>query len=420
MTDGSGGFLSFGLGERAPEYRVLLALVAIQGFAWFLVFPLMPLYARSMGADGATIGFLMAFPAVFGVLLCIPGGMLVRRVGERGVFVLSFAFGIAASVTYFFATDVPWLFAGQMFFGASHAVFWPALTSYLGELGGTLRTGGGKLISFALGLNAVSYLAGPPLAGFLMDGIGSVYIFVIYAAVCLLGMERLRILAPGDETGTDGGEDQPVGRATTSGALELFGMPTFRFAVFGTWFSFASWGVLDTLFPLHVTDLGYGASALGLMLTLRSLVIVLCRFSAARLGEVIGFRTVSAVGLAILAASLLTISLTSSPAILVVASALAGAGPGFLPVANITLLAGALSRGRRPLGMAVNELSVGTGRLVGSSSAGVAGAALGFATTLGVAGGVVVGAAAILAVAASGRRPPGLLRRAGRGVRGAR
>ncbi len=391
----SDGWASFGLGARAVEYRVLLALVTIQGFAWFLVFPLMPLYARNLGAEPALIGFLMAFPAVFQVILCLPGGMLVRRLGEKGVFFLSFAFGIGAAVAYYSAHRVEMLFLGQMLFGASHAVFWPALTSYLGDLGSGLASGGGRLISFALGLNAVSYLAGPPLAGYLMEGVGSRYIFLLYLLVCLVGWERLRLLVRSDATGSI---DRGIASAAaSSGVGGLFGIPTFRFVVIGTWFSFASWGILDTLFPLHVIDLGYAPSALGLMLTLRSVVIVVCRFGAAGLGEILGFRRVAVLGLGLLSVSLLVLARAQAPWLLILASSVAGAGPGLLPVANITLLAGTLSGAMRPLGMAVNELFVGTGRLVGSSLSGIGAAAFGMGLTIGSAGGALAGAAAIMA-----------------------
>ncbi|MFO7941449.1 MAG: MFS transporter [Bacillota bacterium] len=387
-----GDKFSFGLGERAVEYRVLLALVVVQGFTWFLVFPLMPLHASALGASAAIVGFLMAFPAVFQVLICLPAGLLVRRLGERGVFLVSFTLGVAAAGTYYMAQNVTHLFLGQMLFGASHAVFWPALTSYLGDLGRELPEGAGSLISFALGLNAVSYLAGPPLAGYLMDHADPRYVFVIYLVAGVVGLERCRLLAAG------GGRRVPTPAGTGSGGefRSLFAIPTFRFAVLGTWCSFASWGALDALFPLHVSALGYGASSLGFMLTLRSLVIVGCRFSAARFGDLIGFRKVGLLGLALCGFSLVAMSVTASPVVLVLASSLAGAAPGFLPVANITLLAAALSDHDRPLGMAVNELFVGMGRLMGSSASGVVGATLGMAQGLGGAGVVLLSVTGLL------------------------
>ena len=149
---------------------------------------------------------------------------------------------------------------------------------------------------------------------------------------------------------------------------------------------------------MHVVDLGYAPSALGLMLTLRSLVIVICRFGAARLGELLGFRKVAVLGLGLLSVSLMVLARAQAPWLLILASSIAGAGPGLLPVANITLLASTLGGALRPLGMAVNELFVGTGRLVGSSLSGIGAAALGMGVTLGSAGGALAGAVAILAM----------------------
>jgi len=388
---------AFGLGDRAAEYRVLLVLVVIQGFTWFLVLPLMPLYAQRLGAEPTVIGFLMAATAFIQVVLCIPGGLLVRRIGERGVFFVSFILGVAAACTYYLAPDYRMLFAGQLLFGAANAVFWPSLASYLGELGSTLKTGGGRLISFALGLNAVSYLAGPPLAGYLLEGVEPRYIFVVYCVMCLLGIERVRTLVRPSEPSA-GADDLPGGTLTAQdGGLALFGLPTFRFVVIGTWFSFGTWAVLDTLFPLHVSALGYSASVLGLMLTLRSVVIVICRFAAAHIGERIGFHRTAIMALGVLAVSLISISLTDVPWILVLASSLAGTGPGFLPVSNVTLLSATLSSARRPVGMAINEVFVGTGRLMGSSVSGMLAATLGFGSAIGSVGFVLIAAAGLLA-----------------------
>ncbi len=62
-------------------YFVLCGVALLAMFSTSLLFPVIPLYAREMGASGVVIGFTVAGYWVSRILMEIPSGLISQRFG---------------------------------------------------------------------------------------------------------------------------------------------------------------------------------------------------------------------------------------------------------------------------------------------------------------------------------------------------
>jgi predicted MFS family arabinose efflux permease len=389
-------YLGFSLNEREYEYKLLLGLIFIQGFSWFLVFPILPLYAQHLGADPALIGLVMSAPSLFQIVLCIPGGILASRLGKRWIFRWALLLGVVAAVIYYFAPHVAWLFLAQFMFGTSHGLFWPSQGAYLADLATPEERS--SLLGFTFGLSAISFLAGPPLAGFLMDSVRPNTVFLVYLAMALLGLVLAQRLPTAAEQGgaLDSSGLGSLANESIAAIRELLSIPTMQFAVAGTLLMYLCWGVFDAFFPLHLQEVGLSATVLGLLLMVRGIVMGLLRFGGGAFAAKLGVSALLIIGLVASGLSLIALAFANALTPIIAVAVLAGFGPGLIPVATTTLIAGVLEEQQRPIGMGINELGVGVGRLTGSTTFGYVTQAAGLAVSFISAGALVVFGALIL------------------------
>ena len=183
---------------RASPFAVLIAL----GISNHLVLTgsrvVVSLDALSLGASAATVGGLLAVFALLPMFFAIPAGRLADRIGVRGP-MLAGSIGMAASAVI--ATvfpGLPALFVTAMLSGLSFMAFQVAAQYATGEMGGpAARTRNFGLL--ALGYSTSS-IAGPLIAGFMIDNAGFRAAFAVLALMPLLPIAVLagnRIALPG-------------------------------------------------------------------------------------------------------------------------------------------------------------------------------------------------------------------------------
>ncbi len=143
------------------------------------VIPVMPLYAKGLGATVAMIGLIVALRGVGTMVMDIPAGMLVSRFGERwslvgGTIVLMLVAGATA------VSGAPWQFAIVSFtMGGAWAVFLLARLSYVTEHAPIEFRG--RALSTIGGLGRVGNLIGPLIGGYVASMFGLQSTFYLQA-----------------------------------------------------------------------------------------------------------------------------------------------------------------------------------------------------------------------------------------------
>jgi MFS family permease len=248
--------------RRVPAVSPFTVLIAL-GIANHLVLTgsrvAVSLDALARGASAATVGGLMAFFALLPMFFAIPAGRLADRVGVRGPMLVG-SIGMltgAAIVTLF--PGLPSLFASAMVSGVSFMLFQVAAQYATGEMGGrAARTRNFGLL--ALGYSTSS-IAGPLIAGFVIDHAGFRAAFAVLALTPLLPIAVLgaRMIAlPGPH---------PAHAASArGGALELIAHPEIRRVFIINGLISMAWELHTLFVPIYGHAIGLSASGVGMVL----------------------------------------------------------------------------------------------------------------------------------------------------------
>ncbi len=175
-------FISLGTASR----RMALALF-LWGMGEGLWMFVRPLYVTELGGNPAQAGQVLAMAGLAPVLLMLPAGRLVDRVGPRGLLLSTWWIGTLAAVVLAVAPGWQWLFPGFFLYAMSAASI-PAIDSYIARdahhnrPGETLHT---REVQAMIAVVFAAYFAGtvfsPIIGGWLGQAFGLRTVFWVSA-----------------------------------------------------------------------------------------------------------------------------------------------------------------------------------------------------------------------------------------------
>ncbi len=343
-----------------------------------LIIPVLPLYARSMGASATLVGLLLASFGLTRLLVNLPATWLARRVGYRRLLIYSPA--IAAPLAVVCAlTGGFWVLALFCIMeGTLSGIYTITGTAaVVTETGAEKR--GRSLASYqAAGLLGTTL--GPALGGLAAQQFGPQAPFLAYAALSSLAAvwfsRRLRQQAlhqPADIR-----EDRLTIRTSYKSILIAPGLFTLWLVVFILVFTRV--GAQQITLPLlGAWKLGLDPQQIGLALSFSGLASLLLFYPAGWLADRYGRKLLIILGGLGMAGALLVFSISASYLTFVTAALLLGVGSGLAGPAPGAYLADILSS---------NDLTNGVGvyRLVGDAGATIAPLFFGWITDRGGVG----------------------------------
>ena len=214
------------------------------------------LHALELGASQFAIGVLVAFYAVFPMLLAIPVGKLVDRIGLWPPLILGVTGMAVALVLPPLFPGITVLYVSCITLGLSHLLFAIPIDASIGGIGGPeKRAANYTLLSMGW---AVSSFAGPVVAGLSIDYIGHVQVFWVLAGFSVLPMLILLFkpgLLPSMTT--------HAGKEKHGGVLELWRMPSLRTILISAGIINSANNLFQFYFPIYGHTLGFSASTIG-------------------------------------------------------------------------------------------------------------------------------------------------------------
>ena len=186
-----------------------------------------------------------------GALVCgLPGGIAAGRLGARRAVLIGLTLMGLASLGFAFAGSFWALFAARFVQGGGSAFTWAGALAWL--LAVAPRERRGELLGSAMGAAVFGALFGPVI-GAVAALLGRGVVFAALSALSVvLGAWAFRLEdAPAEEPSSPAGSGRALRNRSSSGGLVLMALPSLLF------------GILSVLGPLHLSDAGWGAAAIG-------------------------------------------------------------------------------------------------------------------------------------------------------------
>ncbi len=150
--------------KRHASLGILFVVVFVDLLGFGMVIPVLPLYAKKLGAQEAWVGLLSSGYSAMQFVFAPIWGRLSDRVGRRPVLLVSIGMTAVAFAMYGFASDFAWLLAARLFAGVATANIAIAQAYVADVTTPETRAKGMGLIGAAFGLG---FVLGPAFGGVL-------------------------------------------------------------------------------------------------------------------------------------------------------------------------------------------------------------------------------------------------------------
>jgi len=246
-----------------------LVVVAVAFFTdtilYYLLVPLLPMYARTYQLGPMGVGLLVWSYAVSLLVGTIPIGRLADRFGRRNSMLWGLAGLGASTVLFAFAQSFPLLVFARVLQGLSATATWTAGMALIADYFPSDQRG--KAMGTVFAFANLGILLGPPLSGWLTQNFGPRSPFLLAAGLALLdGAARAFLL-----------QDVEAAPGIRLGFRDLLKDGTVRVFAGAMAMGAGLWALLESTLPIHfdavlkmgpaVIGLCFAASALSHMLT---------------------------------------------------------------------------------------------------------------------------------------------------------
>jgi MFS family permease len=370
-----------------------------------LITPLLPAIRNSLGVSLASIGTFVSAYGMARLIVDLPSGALVSKVGPQAIAVTGVALNCVASVVAVFAPNFGMLLGARIGAGVGAGLLATVILSALSDVAPPeIR---GRVMSLYqvannLGIGLYPLIGGAVggwlgwRAGFACGAIAAVLSGLVLAPV----MGRLR------------GLKAPVGKAKKVGAAAVVSLSRAASVValaaifFGVVANMVNrHGFRNTVLPLFAeSHLGLNEVQTATGITVMSLTGILVTIPGAALGDRIGRKRVLVAGLAMLAVGdFIYPSLANSFTTFIVAGAIVGLGD-FFSSSQTALLSDMVEGPRRALALGAYRFFVDLGALIGPMLLASLLAHFGAETSIRTASALLLAGAIVGQVGIPGRR----------------
>jgi len=365
--------------------------------------PLLPLFAKSLGAEPEMIGFIVSASTLTGVFLKWPAGALSDIYDRRWLLLAGLLAFALPPFGYLLVDNVGWLIALRFAHGMATAVFGPIAMAVVADL--YRGTRGAALGTYTAATQAGAML-GPLLGGWLVTVSGFPAAFVmagILGCAALLLFLAIR-LPPQIAHIASGNGVQAVVRDMTRGARTVMGNVRVLVTSATDGARQVANGALMAFLPIYVVSIGMDAAQAGILFGVQSVTSFVSRPTMGWASDRIGRPPLILVGLILCAAAITVIPFTKLFIGLLGLSALFGFGEAIVNAAAAALVADLSELKTLGSAMGMQGAIMDIGHASGPILAGVLIGAFGFEIAFPIIAGIVLMAAACFQVAITGRR----------------
>lgn len=303
----------------------------------------------ALGASTQEVGLVAASYAFFALVLAIPGGRAIDRLGSTRVLYGSLVAMVGVGGAYAFADTIPQLFVLQMVNGVVELGVWLSVQTLASHAGtGDALAKHLSLFSFAWGLGIA---VGPTMGGLVYDRVGFAALAFTYGALAAAMLVAMWF-AP----------TRPAGLRTRGGGLgrdawHTAVQPAIRSVLLSSFVAMYIISIKNTFYPLLLQDRGIAVPFIGVLLSIMGVASLGVRVSLPVLLRRIGPGAVLMLGTVVGVVGISCTPWLLHPAMLVAAAVITGAGYGSNPPVAMQLLGEHSAESNRGLVMGLRAAS---------------------------------------------------------------
>jgi DHA1 family multidrug resistance protein-like MFS transporter len=394
--------------------RAALVRLCAAGFVAYCSYsicraPLLPLFARELGAGPSLIGFVMGASTLTGVFLKLPAGALSDLFGRRRLLVAGALVFATLPFTYLAVSTLAWLIALRFVHGSATAIFGPVASASLSDIAPAERRGG--WLSTYSTAQGTGQAIGPILAGY---AIAAGRFDLAFAVSGLIGLGAPLIVStwpgspkreanprreggPGVAVGTP---TRPSWQAFKQGVSEVVSDRLVLITSAAHAAQFVLNGMLNALLPLYGLEvLNLSGSELGWLFGLQTVTTLMVRPVIGVLSDRVGRRTVIVTGLTICSLAVFSLSAAGNLTTVVAVVLTYAAGVAITTAATSAYITDITRRARYGAAHGVFGTIYDIGDALGPIAAGALVAGVGYSRMFQVMAAVAITMAVVFAVA---------------------
>jgi MFS family permease len=352
---------------RRSPLLIIFIVVFLDLLGFGIVIPILPYYAEAYGANGLTLGWLLAIYSAMQLVFAPLWGRLSDAYGRRPILVATILGQGASLLVLGFAPSLAWLFVGRALAGICGANLSTAAAYIADVTPEEGRARGMGVIGAGFGLG---FIFGPAIGGLLSHwGYGTPMFVAAGVALAAGVFAWARLPEPHLEPGLRQQHRRSLDR---SAIRESLGDGRTRIAILLFFVLTLAATQTETAFALFLESRhGYGAREAGLLLGFTGLVMAgvqggLIGPLSRRFGEA----WLVALGALALGAALVVFATTSQLALIVVSLAFLGFGMGLTHPSLQSLASRGAAPGRQGATMGVYQSAGSLARVAGPPVAG--------------------------------------------------
>ncbi len=374
-----------------PSFFALIALIG--GLAIFSSTlsktPVLPLFAQSLNATPAEIGWIVMASTIPGVLISYPAGALSDHLGTRRVLLASLVVFATAPFLYLVIETAWQLMAVRFYHGFATAIFGTVASAAIAERYTADRAA--RLSTYS-SVTIVGRSIAPFLGGTLISlaSFGAVYIACAIAGVLALGVG---LLLEGHDQKSAAKLELPHFWSSLRTVLRDRGIMLVSAVEAAQYLVF---GAIEAFLALYASSLGIPAWQIGIILGVQLLSIVFAKPLMGKVSDRVGRRRVILPGLLIGAASVVLLPVFPNVIGLSVLSLAFGLGFATVTSSTAALVADLTKDGRFGSSMGVLRTVMDVGQSIGPVLTGFMVGVAGYASAFTLLAAILVAAALML------------------------
>jgi MFS family permease len=335
--------------------------------------PVLPLFAKDLGAGPALIGFIAGASTITGIFVKLPSGALSDVYGRKRLLTVAILFFGLVPFLYLIVQDPLQLIAVRFLHGFATAIFGPVATATVAQLYNEKR---GEKIGWYSAANDFGRTVGPFLGGVILF-ISLNNFYLTYAIVGGVGMLALiiglTIRIPEEKKS----EKAKPWKQFSSGIKEVASSRPIVISGAMEAAQYLAVGALATFLPIFALGIGLNAAEIGLIFLMQGVIGLSAKPFTGRLSDRVGRKPMIVLGLLLCATTLVVIPMTTSLIPLMILSAVFGLSVGIVTPSTTAFVADLSKQARLGTAMGVFGTIWDIGEASGPIIAGILIATLG-------------------------------------------